>query len=216
LRLQLSAHILIHMSVREVNKKTVNINALLQTGTRLNDRHVPSHDQLKRTVEELKKRKLKVVLTQGVFDLIHEGHAKYLELAKSQGDILIVGVDSDELTRQRKGPGRPIVPQKERVEMLAHLRHVDVVVVREAQHDIGDLIRLVKPDVLVTSASTEDFTDQMKKEYGEYCGNIVTLVPQGITHTSARIRDLTIDGAEQLAKEINRITLEFINRIRGK
>src|SRR5581483_4103234 len=98
----------------------------------LTDRFLPSHTALARTVEDLKQQGHKIVLTQGVYDLIHEGHARYLQAAKAHGDVLIVGVDSDELTRLRKGPNRPIVPEQERINMLLHLRHVDIVTVREA------------------------------------------------------------------------------------
>jgi D-beta-D-heptose 7-phosphate kinase/D-beta-D-heptose 1-phosphate adenosyltransferase len=131
------------MSVRKTQKKP-NVAGVLQPGTNLENRHIADLESLGAIVTELKKEKLRVVLTQGVFDLIHEGHAKYLEMAKSYGDILIVGVDSDELTKIRKGKNRPIVPQEERIEMLVHLRHVDLVVLREAKDETGDLIRLVK------------------------------------------------------------------------
>lgn len=198
----------------------VSITPILQSGTNVKQRYIRDHNSLKTLVQKLKDQELRVVLTQGVFDMIHEGHARYLEMAKSFGDILIVGVDSDELTRIRKGEGRPVVPQSERIEMLVHLRHVDVVVVREAHHDIGDLIRLVKPDVLVVSSSTQDFTKdlelnkQMREEYESICGEIIILPPQGTSHTSARIRDLTIEGVEKLAGEINKLTADFINKIR--
>ncbi len=184
-------------------------------GTSLQKRYKPSFKSLQTYVDDARKHGYRIVLTQGVFDLIHEGHARYLEMAKSMGDLLIVGVDSDELTKLRKGKNRPIVPEAERIEMLAHLRHVDVIIKREAHHDIGDLIRLVKPDVLVTSLSTKDFTEEMAKEYGEYCKNIVTLPPQGISSTTARIRQLTIEGAESLAEKINALTTEFLENIRN-
>src|SRR5579871_5634371 len=93
------------------------------------NRFVPDHAALKDVIANLKQEGAKVVLTQGVYDLIHEGHARYLEAAKSYGDVLLVGVDSDELTKLRKGPNRPIVPQGERVTMLLHLRHVDLVTI---------------------------------------------------------------------------------------
>jgi bifunctional ADP-heptose synthase (sugar kinase/adenylyltransferase) len=99
--------------------------------------------------------------------------------------------------------------------MLVHLRHVDIVTIKDVDRDIGDLIRLVKPDVLVVSKSTTDFTDKMAKEYDGVCKEIVTLPPQATTSTSARIRNLTIDGAEQLAEEIGKITREFLNKIRN-
>lgn len=147
--------------------------------------------------------------------LIHEGHAAYLEKARAYGDMLVVGVDSDALTRLRKGPNRPIVPEGERLKMLAHLRHVDIVTVRDVQHGIGDLIKLLKPDVLVTSSSTKDFSKKEQLEYKKWCGKVIVLPPQAVTSTSARIRNLTIEGAEQLAAEISKITREFINKIKN-
>ncbi len=150
----------------------------------------------------------------GAIDLgLIDAHAQYAPLGRN-GDILIVGIDSDELTRIRKGKNRPIVPQRERIEMLVHLRHVDVVVLRDVEQDIGDLIRLVKPDVLITSTSTKDFTAEQVRDYNKWCKEIVTLNPQSTTSTTARIRDLTIEGAEKLSAEINQLTKEFIDKIR--
>ncbi|MEX0930056.1 MAG: adenylyltransferase/cytidyltransferase family protein, partial [Candidatus Paceibacterota bacterium] len=142
-------------------------------------------------------------------------HARYLEKAKEHGDLLIVGVDSDELTKQRKGPDRPIVPLKERLKMLVHLRHVDIVTVRNAGEGIGDLIRAVKPDVLIVSKSTKDFTKKMKVEYKNDCKKIVDLPPQATTSTSARIRQVAIEGANSLAKEVKDLTEDFIKRLRA-
>jgi cytidyltransferase-like protein len=139
-----------------------------------------------------------------------------LEASKALGDVLIVGVDSDELTKKRKGPDRPIVHETERLKMLVHLRHVDIVTLRHVGDGIGDLIRLVQPDVLVVSKSTSDFTKAMAQEYSEVCGKIVTLPPQATTTTSARIRNLTIEGAEKLAREVSRLTVDFLNKIRQK
>lgn len=188
------------------------IKHILSSKTEFENRFIKDFKQLDGVVRMLKKIGYKIVLTQGVYDLLHEGHAKYLENAKSFGDILIVGVDSDELTRMRKGPTRPIVPQEERVKMLAHLRHVDLIVLRETKHEIGDLIRLVKPDVLIVSKSTTDFSKEMAMEYKNNCGKIVILPPQSTTTTSARIRTLFIEGAEKLASEINQLTKEFLEK----
>ncbi len=157
---------------------------------------------------------MRIVLTQGVYDLIHEGHAAYLERAKSYGDILIVGIDSDELTKIRKGPKRPIVPQGERVNMLLHLRHVDLVTIKEAHHGIGDIISMIKPDVMVFSSSTTDVPQNDIDTYKQYCGEIVVLPPQGVTTTTARVRNLTIEGAETLAKEVTELIEKFLNQIR--
>jgi rfaE bifunctional protein nucleotidyltransferase chain/domain len=195
--------------------KKNNIKAIFESGASIEKRYIPNFDDLKKVVDELKKQRKKIVLTQGVYDLIHQGHAAYLEKAKSLGDVLIVGVDSDALTKKRKGPGRPIVPEEERIKMLVHLRHVDIVTLKGLDQGIGDLIRLVCPDVLVVSESTTDFTNQMAKEYDGVCKKIISLPPQATTSTSARVRNLTIDGAEQLAREIGKITQEFLNKIRN-
>ncbi len=193
---------------------TLNLKHILESKTHFGERVVTDQKVLKNIVARLKEMGYRIVLTQGVYDLIHEGHALYLEAARAHGDILIVGVDSDELTKIRKGPERPIVPQSERLKMLVHLRHVDLVTLREASHDIGDLIRLVEPDVLIVSKSTGDFTSKMVKEYKPFCGKIITLPPQATTSTSARIRLLAIEGAEKLAREINKLTEQFISNIR--
>lgn len=198
------------------NGAKTTVKNILAAGSGLEHRFVPSYKELDKIVRTFKQMGYRVVLTQGVYDLIHEGHAAYLENAKSQGDVLIVGVDSDELTRKRKGPERPIVPQEERLKMLVHLRHVDIVTLRNVKDDIGDLIRLVRPDVLVVSKSTTDFTRNMAQEYVAYCGSIVTLPPQATTTTSARIRNLTIEGAEKLAKKVAELTQEFLNDIRKR
>lgn len=176
-------------------------------------RYFKSYNDLVRILDGLKKDGKKIVLTHGVYDLIHEGHAKYLEIAKSYGDYLVVGMDSDKMTKQRKGPNRPIVPENERVQMLLHLRHVDYVVLRDVDEEV-DLIHAVRPDVLVTSHSTSDFKADRANQFTAYCGKIVTLQPQSTTSTSARIRKLTIDGANSLAEEINKLTAEFIERLR--
>jgi rfaE bifunctional protein nucleotidyltransferase chain/domain len=187
---------------------------ILAPETNFEYRFIADQKLLKKLVEDFKKEGKKIVLTQGVWDLIHEGHALYLQVAKSYGDVLIVGVDSDELTRARKGPNRPIVPETERLKMLVHLRHVDIVTIREAHHDIGDLIRLVCPDVLVTSSSTSDFDQKMKEEYKDFCGKIITMPPQATTSTTARIRNLTIEGAEELATEVVKLTQDFLDKIK--
>ena len=176
---------------------------------------VSDYRNLKKIVDDLKKEGKKIVLTQGVYDLIHEGHALYLKKARSYGDVLIVGVDSDMLTKKRKGPGRPIVPQAERLNMLLHLRHVDIVTLREIKHGIGGLIRLVKPDVLIVSESTKDFPSKDVDEYEKHAKEIIMLPPQATTSTTARIRRLTIEGAENLAKEINKLTQDFLEKIKS-
>ena len=190
------------------------LKEILDTRADVEKRFIKDYKKLSDIVEGSKAMGFKVVLTQGVYDLLHEGHALYLEKAREHGDLLIVGVDSDELTRQRKGPDRPIVPLEERMKMLAHLRHVDIITVRNEGDGIGDLIRAVKPNVLVVSKSTKDFTKKMKEEYKDVCDRIVDLPPQATTSTTARIRQVAIEGANQLAKEVKALTDDFIKRFK--
>src|SRR5687767_7750558 len=92
-----------------------------------------------------------VVLTNGVFDLLHPGHVRYLRDARALGDTLIVGVNSDRSVRANKGPARPITPEVERAELLASLRSVDAVTVFDEDTPHA-LITAVQPDVLVKGA----------------------------------------------------------------
>jgi rfaE bifunctional protein nucleotidyltransferase chain/domain len=93
----------------------------------------------------------RVVFTNGVFDLVHPGHVRYLRDARALGDALMVGVNSDRSARANKGPGRPINPQGERAEVLAALGVVDAVVVFDEDTPF-EIIALVQPDVLVKGA----------------------------------------------------------------
>jgi len=99
-------------------------------------------------VERLRATGKTVVFTNGVFDLLHVGHLRYLQRARALGDALIVGVNSDRSVRANKGAGRPITPEAERAEILGALACVDGVVVfdEETPHDI---IAALQPDVLV-------------------------------------------------------------------
>jgi D-beta-D-heptose 7-phosphate kinase/D-beta-D-heptose 1-phosphate adenosyltransferase len=93
----------------------------------------------------------RVVFTNGVFDLLHPGHVRYLQAARALGDVLIVGVNSDRSVAANKGPGRPIVPAAERAEILAALACVDAVAVFD--EDTPDaIVRAIQPDVLVKGA----------------------------------------------------------------
>jgi D-beta-D-heptose 7-phosphate kinase/D-beta-D-heptose 1-phosphate adenosyltransferase len=89
-----------------------------------------------------------LVFTNGCFDILHVGHVRYLQAARTLGDALVVAINSDDSTRQLKGPTRPVVPQEERAEMLAALACVDYVTVFEGLSP-RPLIAALLPDVLV-------------------------------------------------------------------
>jgi rfaE bifunctional protein nucleotidyltransferase chain/domain len=92
-----------------------------------------------------------VVFTNGVFDLLHAGHVRYLAAAKAEGDHLVVAVNTDETVRAAKGPDRPVHPAAERAELVAALRVVDLVVTF-AEPTPAEIIAAVQPDVLVKGA----------------------------------------------------------------
>jgi rfaE bifunctional protein nucleotidyltransferase chain/domain len=92
-----------------------------------------------------------VVFTNGHFDMLHVGHLQYLKAARSKGDRLVVGLNSDISTRLRKGPGRPVIPQEERAALLAALWCVDTVVIFDSE-DCRALVAAIRPDVYVKGA----------------------------------------------------------------
>jgi len=89
-----------------------------------------------------------VVFTNGVFDVLHPGHVRYLEVARSLGNALIVGLNGDASVSRNKGPGRPITPERERAEVVAALSSVDAVVIFD-EDTPAEIIQALQPDVLV-------------------------------------------------------------------
>ena len=102
-------------------------------------------------VGEERARGRRIVFTNGVFDLLHPGHVRYLREARDQGDALIVAINSDRSVRAIKGPERPITPEDERAEVLAALSSVDAVVVFD-EADPLHIVGQIQPDILVKGA----------------------------------------------------------------
>ena len=112
---------------------------------------IVSLKKLKEELEGLRRRGAKVVFTNGCFDIIHAGHVRYLKKARSLGGALVVGLNSDSSVRSIKGETRPIVPQKERAEVLSALETVDYVVIFNDPTP-ERLIEAIRPDVLAKGA----------------------------------------------------------------
>jgi D-beta-D-heptose 7-phosphate kinase/D-beta-D-heptose 1-phosphate adenosyltransferase len=106
-----------------------------------------SRKDLKKELEGLKEQGKRIVFTNGCFDILHVGHVRYLREAKALGDVLVVGINSDDSVGMLK-PGRPVNPEDQRAEVLASLVMVDYVTVFDEETPY-DLINLLKPDVLV-------------------------------------------------------------------
>jgi rfaE bifunctional protein nucleotidyltransferase chain/domain len=112
-----------------------------------------------------------VALANGVFDLLHVGHVRYLEGAKALGDVLVVAVNSDASTRAYKGPSRPHIPEAERAELLAALACTDRVMVFN-EPDVRGIIRALKPDVHVKGTDYTPETIPEADEVRAYGGRV--------------------------------------------
>jgi D-beta-D-heptose 7-phosphate kinase/D-beta-D-heptose 1-phosphate adenosyltransferase len=145
---------------------------------------VMAHDTVAAFISSERARGRRIVFTNGVFDLLHPGHVRYLQAARALGDVLVVGLNADASVRRNKGPARPITPQDERAEVLAALACVDAVVIF-GEDTPADIIRLVQPDVLVKGADWP--ADQIVgRETVEARGGRVVRVPveQGYSTTA--------------------------------
>jgi len=127
---------------------------------------IKSLPRLKTVVRALRDKGLRIVLANGGFDLIHAGHIRYLHEAKARGDILVVALNSDASIRFLKGPGRPILPQDERAEILAAFFDVDYVTVFD-EPNVEKILLALKPDV---HAKGSDYTKKTVPERATVLG----------------------------------------------
>jgi D-beta-D-heptose 7-phosphate kinase/D-beta-D-heptose 1-phosphate adenosyltransferase len=132
-------------------------------------------EDLRRIIEGLKTKGKRIVFTNGCFDLLHIGHIRYLEEARSLGDILVVGVNSDCSVRGLKGPNRPILPEEERAEILSGLECVNYITIFDEPTPL-ELISSLQPQVLVKGG---DWTKEaaVGKEVVERLGGEVVILP---------------------------------------
>jgi len=105
-----------------------------------------SRQGLHQVLEEHRSAGHKIVFANGVFDLLHVGHVRYLQASRAEGDVLVVGINSDSSTRERKGEGRPIMTERARAAVVAALAAVDYVVIFD-ELDVNPLLNEYRPDV---------------------------------------------------------------------
>jgi len=132
-----------------------------------------------------RKNGARVVLANGCFDLLHVGHVRYLEGARALGDLLVVGINSDEQVRLLKGAGRPFMPEQERAELIASLRVVDIVTIFP-EPTVEALIRAIRPDV---HAKGTDYTEGSvpEREVVLSCGGRVAIVGDPKDHSTTEM-----------------------------
>lgn len=136
-------------------------------------------------LKQSRQRGDKLVLANGAFDLLHVGHVRYLEAAARLGEILVVAVNSDDSVRRLKGPGRPVVPLAERMEILGALRCVDHVV-GFAEDDVGRVIETLRPDI---HAKGTDYTTSSvpEAELVKRLGGRVVIVGDAKNHSASEL-----------------------------
>ncbi|MDC0239209.1 D-glycero-beta-D-manno-heptose-7-phosphate kinase [Candidatus Thioglobus sp.] len=158
--------------VGKIGSATATLNEIIEYESSLNksfsEEHIKSLHEIVALCNELKARGKRVVFTNGCFDLLHAGHVKYLETAKSFGDVLIIGLNSDRSVTALKGEGRPINMQMDRAYILAALEVVDYVVIFDEDTPYK-LIKAIKPHTLVKGGDYEgkevigqDIADELK------------------------------------------------------
>jgi len=152
---------------------------------------------IRKIIAELKGKRKKIVFTNGCFDILHVGHIRYLRKARSLGDILVVGLNTDRSVGRIKGDKRPIVPQEERAEVLASLEFVDYVVLFD-EPDPFALIERIKPNVLVKGA---DWAKEkiIGRDLVEKAGGRVARIPlvPGASSTGIIGKILKVYGGEK-------------------
>ncbi len=128
------------------------------------------------------------VFTNGIFDLLHVGHVRYLQAARELGDALFVGLNSDASTRRLRGPTRPLVPQAERAEMLCALTSVDYVVIFEEQ-TAERLVRILRPDIYAKGGDYLPPQDKALPEAPavESYGGRVVILPYSAGHSTSAL-----------------------------
>jgi D-glycero-beta-D-manno-heptose 1-phosphate adenylyltransferase len=187
-------------------------SGILSADVNFGERLIPTLEEITRTVTHLKGLGYRVVLTSGSFDLIHLGHVKYLGRAKELGDVLAVGVDSDAKIRRRKGEDRPMVPEGERLELLAHQRPVDLIYLKQDGEARWALIKAVQPDVLVLTAD-HSYSEEDLRGLSELCGRIEVIERQTSVTTSERIRQMYMHLGERLGPKLAEVLPGLIDSI---
>jgi D-beta-D-heptose 7-phosphate kinase/D-beta-D-heptose 1-phosphate adenosyltransferase len=135
-----------------------------------------SREELKKIIDRHRKEGKKIVFTNGCFDILHVGHTRYLTEAKKQGNILVLGLNSDESVRSLKGKERPLIPENERADVIAALESVDYVTIFHELTPL-ELIEYLKPDILVKGGDWKE-KDVVGRELIEKWGGRVIIIPE--------------------------------------
>ncbi len=155
--------------------------------------------ELRRTIAAEKARGKTIVLANGCFDLFHVGHIRYLRAARAKGDVLVVAINSDSSVRKLKGKGRPILPQRERAEILAAFSFVDYVTAF-SEPTVTRVLLALRPDVHVKGSDYSRDTVPEKDTVKSYGGRVAIVGGPKIRDTSQVIRDIAAGMSKEIRK----------------
>jgi D-beta-D-heptose 7-phosphate kinase/D-beta-D-heptose 1-phosphate adenosyltransferase len=144
-----------------------------------NERKIKTTNELVEILDKLRRKNKKIVFTNGCFDILHVGHMKLLNKAKEFGDVLILGLNSDESIQIIKGPDRPINSEYERIEVLSNISPIDYIVLFN-ESTPKKLISIIKPDIHVKGGdyNPDDINNMPEAEIVKTYGGIVKIVPR--------------------------------------
>ena len=148
---------------------------------------IVSRQGLTAILDEHRRANRKMVFANGVFDLLHVGHVRYLEAARAEGDVLVVGINSDSSTRKLKGPGRPILTERARATLVAALESVTYVTIFD-ELDVNSLLKEMQPNV---HAKGTDYTADTvpERELAALLGIRVAIVGDPKDHSTRSLLD---------------------------
>jgi rfaE bifunctional protein nucleotidyltransferase chain/domain len=168
------------------------VQMLINSGT---SQRILDRERLIERVALARKEGARIVFANGCFDVLHVGHVRYLEAAKALGDLLIVGINSDEQTRRLKGEGRPLMPEGQRAEIISSLEVVDFVTVFD-EPTVAELLLALKPDI---HAKGTDYTEDSvpERDVVRSFGGRVAIVGDPKDHSSSEILEKSAVSRKQ-------------------
>jgi D-beta-D-heptose 7-phosphate kinase/D-beta-D-heptose 1-phosphate adenosyltransferase len=150
-----------------------------------------SREELKKIIDRLRKEGKKIIFTNGCFDILHVGHTRYLEEAKKQGDVLVLGLNSDDSVRSIKGQKRPVIPENERADVVAALESVDFVTIFPELTPL-ELIEYLKPDVIVKGGDWKEEQVVGRKSLEKWGGRVI-IIPEIKGSSTTNVIDKIIE-----------------------